>query len=500
MNESNMPPKDPQKIDEEITAYLDGELTGETLDKIEKRLASDSVFRARLQDLDRDWMLLDELPQSEVNQNFAATTVEMVAIHEQHPDNGNYGDSAGQLIQQWVFVGFAVLAACLAGFILSTALAALLSACGLLTTNNDAVLENLPVLENLDKYKLAENIAFVQAISHIDYFSNTPTDASNTLPAYLDNIAARKAHIGRMQPTEKTRLLNAQEYFMDLNVDEQSKLRDLHQQLVDNPNANDLNNALEQYYEWYKQLDPREHVELRIRSGNDRISYIRTLLTRPQTVKKLSFTRRDLEVLLGWLRRTAMKHRVALLRGANQKEQREIQQLSSTERQRRLATLLWKQWRKNGILQEPTFDQLSYIAIKEQLSAAAREQLDKQSSVDEEVHLLLNGVRSRAMGGPIQKGTRNVPGPSAQRQPSPEQLKDYFKRLPEQKRAQMKRLSREEYYRELLRGYYRDQVEFRNLRPKHDRKTNQGPTGETNRTRRNSKNRSPINNDPPKKQ
>ena len=72
MNQSNIPPKNPQKIDEEITAYLDGELTGEALGNIEKRLATDNAFRSRLQDLDRGWMLLNELPQSEVHQNFAA--------------------------------------------------------------------------------------------------------------------------------------------------------------------------------------------------------------------------------------------------------------------------------------------------------------------------------------------------------------------------------------------------------------------------------------------
>lgn len=498
MNKPNIPPKDPQKIDEEITAYLDGELTGEDLRNIEKRLASDSVFRSRLHDLDRGWTLLNELPQHEVSQNFAATTVEMVALQEQHPDNGKYGDSAGQVIQQWVFVGFAVLAACLGGFILSTSLAALLSACGLLTNNNDAVLKNLPVLQNLDKYQLAENIEFLQAIDDIDYFSNASTNTSNPALPYLETIADRKSHIDRMLPTEKKRLLNAQEQFMSLTSQEQMNLRDLHQQLASNPNANDLNLALEQYYEWYKQLDPREHVELRIRSGEDRISYIRTLLTRPQTGKKLFLTDRDLEIVLDWLRRIAMRNRAGLLRSANQKEQREIQQLSGPERQRLLITLLWKQWRKDGVLKEPTFDEQNYIAIKEQLSAAAREQLDKRSSLDEEVHFLLNGVRSAAMVGATQKGRGSLPDPATQRGPSPDQLKDYFKSLPEKKRAQMKRLSREEYYRELLRGYYRQQMEFRDLRLKDRRKPSPGPTGETNRTRRDSKNRRSINNGPPK--
>ena len=494
MNQSNIPPKNPQKIDEEITAYLDGELTGEALGNIEKRLATDNAFRSRLQDLDRGWMLLNELPQSEVHQNFAATTVEMVALHEQHPGNAKYGGSAGQLIQQWAFVGFAVLAACLTGFILSTAIAALLSACGLLKNHNDAVLENFPILQNLDKYKLVENIAFVQAISHIDHFSNSSTDATNPLPPHVDNTAARKAHIDRMKPADKTRLHNAQEYFMALSADEQSKLRDLHQQLVNDPNANDLIGALGQYHEWYKLLDPREHVELRIRTRDDRIAYVKTLLARPQATIKSPFTRQDREIVLDWLRRTAMRKQDVLLRGANQKQQKEIRQLTKSERQRRLTTLLWKQWRKNDILQEPTFDEQRYIAIKERLSPTARKQLNKQSSVEEEVRILLNEVRFMTMIGPAQKGRDNVPGPAARRQPSREQLKDYFKRLPKQKRAQMKQLSPGEYRRELLREYHRD------LQSQPSRKPDRGPPGGKNRTRRDSKNRGPINNGGPKKQ
>ncbi len=494
MNQSNIPPKNPQKIDEEITAYLDGELTGEALGNIEKRLATDNAFRSRLQDLDRGWMLLNELPQSEVHQNFAATTVEMVALHEQHPGNAKYGGSAGQLIQQWAFVGFAVLAACLTGFILSTAIAALLSACGLLKNHNDAVLENFPILQNLDKYKLVENIAFVQAISHIDHFSNSSTDATNPLPPHVDNTAARKAHIDRMKPADKTRLHNAQEYFMALSADEQSKLRDLHQQLVNDPNANDLIGALGQYHEWYKLLDPREHVELRIRTRDDRIAYVKTLLARPQATIKSPFTRQDREIVLDWLRRTAMRKQDVLLRGANQKQQKEVQLLSGLERHRRLTTLLWKQWRNNDILQEPTFDEQRYIAIKERLSPAARKQLNKQSSVEEEVRILLNEVRFMTMIGPAQKGRDNVPGPAARRQPSPEQLRDFFKRLPAQKRDQMKQLPRKEYYRELLREYYRD------LQSQPSRKPDRGPPGGKNRTRRDSKNRGPINNGGPKKQ
>ena len=81
MDHSKPAPEDLERMDEELTAYLDGELVGETLRAIEQRLASDELFRQRLQLLDRSWSLLDKLPKQEIDQKFAATTVEMVALH-----------------------------------------------------------------------------------------------------------------------------------------------------------------------------------------------------------------------------------------------------------------------------------------------------------------------------------------------------------------------------------------------------------------------------------
>ena len=48
-------------IDEEIVAYLDGELDMETAAKVERRLADDPRYNARLNQLQRAWDMLDNL-------------------------------------------------------------------------------------------------------------------------------------------------------------------------------------------------------------------------------------------------------------------------------------------------------------------------------------------------------------------------------------------------------------------------------------------------------
>ncbi|MFO0455321.1 MAG: anti-sigma factor family protein, partial [Planctomycetota bacterium] len=67
-----------EETDDELVAYLDGELTAEQSQKIELRLASDPGYRERLRELERTWDLLDELPTGEPTESFTRITIELV--------------------------------------------------------------------------------------------------------------------------------------------------------------------------------------------------------------------------------------------------------------------------------------------------------------------------------------------------------------------------------------------------------------------------------------
>ena len=67
-------------LDEELVAYLDGELDAESGRRIEALLASDAAVRRRLQSLERTWDLLDELDAAPLGEPFTQTTLEMVAV------------------------------------------------------------------------------------------------------------------------------------------------------------------------------------------------------------------------------------------------------------------------------------------------------------------------------------------------------------------------------------------------------------------------------------
>src|SRR5688572_28086867 len=71
---------DTENIDEQIVAYLDGELDAETEARVVRRLAEDAAYRSRLSQLQQAWDLLDNLRGSEGDEDFVQSTVAMVAV------------------------------------------------------------------------------------------------------------------------------------------------------------------------------------------------------------------------------------------------------------------------------------------------------------------------------------------------------------------------------------------------------------------------------------
>src|SRR6185436_1430854 len=73
-------------IDEEIVAYLDGELDSETEARVVRRLSDDPAYRLRLNQLQQAWDLLDNLRGTEADDEFAASTVAMVALQAEQDE------------------------------------------------------------------------------------------------------------------------------------------------------------------------------------------------------------------------------------------------------------------------------------------------------------------------------------------------------------------------------------------------------------------------------
>ena len=154
------------QVHDELTAYLDGELDAAAVRQVEDRLAHDADYRAELGRLERAWSLLDRLPRATVSDEFTKSTIEMVAVvasedaavAQQPPKRANW--------QRMASVAGAV-AAGVAGFFIGHAL---------WPDPNRKLIEDLPVVQDFDRYYQVDNIEFLQMLDKHHLFADGDND------------------------------------------------------------------------------------------------------------------------------------------------------------------------------------------------------------------------------------------------------------------------------------------------------------------------------------
>jgi anti-sigma factor RsiW len=149
------PPEVPPD-DEQLVAYLDGELEPDESRQVELRLASDPGVRRKLQGLQRSWELLDELHPADVEEAFTRTTMEMVTVAAAEEVAQIQAAEPRRRRRRWLVGIGGLLAAAIAGF-----------AVGWLAwpDRERALLEDLPVIERLDEYRLIGDFRFLKKLA-----------------------------------------------------------------------------------------------------------------------------------------------------------------------------------------------------------------------------------------------------------------------------------------------------------------------------------------------
>ncbi len=148
-------PLPPDALQEELVAYLDGELDAQAASRVEQRLAHDAQVREELARLERTWELLDSLGRATTDETFTQTTLEMVAAAASEEVAQQQAELPRRQRRKWLLRIGGLLAAGAAGFLV----AALAS-----PDPNRQLLEDLPILENLDQYRHAGDIEFLRLL------------------------------------------------------------------------------------------------------------------------------------------------------------------------------------------------------------------------------------------------------------------------------------------------------------------------------------------------
>ncbi|MEM8677936.1 MAG: hypothetical protein AAGF97_01155 [Planctomycetota bacterium] len=128
--------------DEHLVAYLDGELDREAQEAVESQLAADERLRHRLVQLEQSWNLLDRLPRAELGEEFAQTTVTLAA-GDLTPSRT--GRPRWQIWTLAAAMGFAAAAIPFQWI-------------------RRQQLRDLPVIQNIELYRVADSVQFLQQL------------------------------------------------------------------------------------------------------------------------------------------------------------------------------------------------------------------------------------------------------------------------------------------------------------------------------------------------
>jgi anti-sigma factor RsiW len=155
-------------LEEQLSAYLDGELEEEGVRQVERMLASDPKVRETLQRMERTWEVLDELQDVEVDEHFTQSTLEMVAVAAESDVQRLQEEAPKRRRRMWLVAGTTLVGAAAAGF----------AAVALFWPNsNKKLIEDLPVLEHLDQYRQVRDFEFLEALRREGLFAEEDGDA-----------------------------------------------------------------------------------------------------------------------------------------------------------------------------------------------------------------------------------------------------------------------------------------------------------------------------------
>jgi hypothetical protein len=249
MHESD--PSQSERLDEELVAYLDGQLDRQSARQVEQRLASEEPVRRRLQELAQSWDLLDQLPHAVADDAFVRSTVEMVAVAAEEEFAEQQAAEPRRRRRRWLWGGCAALAVALVGYVV---------AANVWTDPNEKLIRDLSVIENQERYKQAGDIDFLKKLNEEGLFADETSEATtardehggnneghsakeepraNSDPAStwtgLETPSQRRDALEKMTPQEKEDLRTRFDKFNALSPDEQQRLRRFEEQLNADP-------------------------------------------------------------------------------------------------------------------------------------------------------------------------------------------------------------------------------------------------------------------------
>lgn len=147
---------------EQLVAYLDGELDGESSRQVEERLARDERFRLELQRLQQTWDMLDELPRADVGTSFTQTTVEVVALSAEQELQLTRRSTRRRLSLFWIVTAASVFIVSVTSYVAFSRV---------LARPARQLVRDYPVIDNIELYSVADSVEFLHQLDDEGLFA-----------------------------------------------------------------------------------------------------------------------------------------------------------------------------------------------------------------------------------------------------------------------------------------------------------------------------------------
>lgn len=429
--------------EEELVAYLDGELDDEACQRVEQRLADDPAYRQELQRLQRAWDCLDRLPETAVDETFIRDTVEMVTLAaSQEVEEAKRVFPVRQRAHAVLTAG-ALLLSLLAGFAL-VAVA--------WPDPNDELVRNLPVLEHLEPYRNIDNVEFLRSLAATGLFQRDEFHRDPAAPARSDESwEGRYTWIAQLPAERKTVLLNSQKRFSNLSHDEQARLHQLHDQIARDAQADDLRETMAEYYDWLSELSPGRRADLLAMPSTERLEAIRKMRGEYLAQRNRRLSPADSQVVLAWLGEQVLAHREKILEGIPNSRREHFDRMTREQQQGLLLTIAFRRSRFNSNALIEALQPEDLAALQKKVSSEAQARLAQAESLEQQKRLITAWSyatlsQRRLMSRTFRQSSQSL---------SQEELETFFEQgLTTDQRVELLSLPADEMQRELRRLYF----------------------------------------------
>jgi hypothetical protein len=258
--------------------------------------------------------------------------------------------------------------------------------------------------------------------------------------------AERRERLRKMDAAEKERLERQTERFDSLPDAEKVKLREIHQELSQAPDGEQLYSVLQRYCEWLKTLNAAQRADLASLPHDQRVARIREFMKQQeeQRFRRLAnLSHEDTKVVLEWLDEMVKPHEEELRSLLSEDSQNFLRRIDDPRTRRKM--IVWSLFRddKKDELRETlqaSSEDLQRLLVG--LSQQTQDEFKKLGDLQKQQELVRSWI-----------GWSVFPRPSY-RPVSDSELHKFFTTLTTEEQAKLERLPREEMHNELRMRYY----------------------------------------------